>query len=118
MSGKQAYEIGEGRALKSAFLAEYGHFADRRIKNIDRASRFLVDDREQGGLASDGQPFGWFCEVIADVLGDDKIRVTLQGQIPQGNAVQVWMTKYNARISSERRVGKAKRAHVLTCTLR
>jgi hypothetical protein len=99
MSGKQAYEIGEGRALKSALLAEYGHFADRRIKNIDRASRFLVDDRDHGGLASDGQPYGWFCEVIVDVLRDDKISVTLRGQIPQGNAVQAWMTKHNVQIS-------------------
>ncbi|MGA3311371.1 MAG: hypothetical protein ABSD08_22635 [Xanthobacteraceae bacterium] len=90
---------GEGRALKGALLTEYGHFADKRIKNIDRASRFIIDDRDQGGLASDGHPFGWFCEVLADVLGDDKIRVTLQGQIPQGDAVQVWMTKYNAQIS-------------------
>lgn len=99
MNGKQADEIGEGSALKSAFLAEYGHFADKRIKNISRASRFVVDDRDQGGRASDGEPFGWFCEVIADVLDDDKISVILQGQIPQGNAVQAWMTKYNAQIS-------------------
>lgn len=99
MSGKQAYEIGEGRALKSALLAEYGHLADRPIKNIDRASRFLVDDRDHGGLASDGQPYGWFCEVIVDVLRDDKISVTLRGQIPQGNAVQAWMTKHNVQIS-------------------
>jgi hypothetical protein len=91
--------MGEGRALKSALLAEYGHFADRRIKKLDRASRFIVDDRDQGGLASDGQPFGWFCEVIVDVLGDDRISVTLQGQIPQGSAVQTWMTKYSVKIS-------------------
>src|ERR1700692_642346 len=99
MNGKQAHEIAKGRALKSAFLKEYGHFADKRIKNIDRASRFLVDDRHQGGLASDGQPYGWFCEVIADVLDDDNICVTLQGQIPEGSAVQAWMTKYNIQIS-------------------
>jgi len=88
-----------GRALKSALLAEYGHFADKRIKNIDRASRFLVDDREQGALASDGQPYGWFCEVIVDVLSNDKISMILQRQIPQGAAVQAWMTKYNAQVT-------------------
>jgi hypothetical protein len=99
MNDKQVHEIAKGRALKGAFLKEYGHFADKRIKNIDRASRFLVDDRHQGGLASDGQPYGWFCEVIADVLDDDNICVTLQGQIPEGSAVQAWMTKYNVHIS-------------------
>jgi hypothetical protein len=82
-----------------AFLAEYGHFADKRIKNIDLASRFIVDDRDHGGLASDGHPYGWFCEVIADVLNDNKVSVTLQGQIPQGYAVQAWMLMYGAEIS-------------------
>jgi len=75
---------GTGRALKRVLLAEYGHFADRRIRNIDRASLFLVDDRFQGGLASDGRPYGWFCEVFANVTGDDEIGVILSGQIPHG----------------------------------
>jgi hypothetical protein len=91
--------IGDGRALKRALLAEYGHFADKRIRNIDRASPFLVDDRDQGGLASDGHLYGWFCGVTADVLNDDKVLVTLHGQIPQGDAVQAWMTMYGAEIS-------------------
>src|SRR5271165_4100376 len=90
---------GDGRALKTAFLAEYEHFADRRIKNIDRASVFIIDDRAHGDLASDGEPFGWFCEITADVIDNDSISVTLQGQIPQGSDVQAWMTKYNVRIS-------------------
>ena len=99
MSNKQEHQTGKGRALKGAFLAEYGHFADKRIKNIDRASRFIVDDRDHGGIASDGQPYGWFCEVIADVLDDDKVRVTLQGQIPHGVAVEAWKTKYGTPVS-------------------
>jgi len=90
---------GNGRALKAALLTEYGRFADRRIKNVDRASGFVIDDRAQGGLASDGEPFGWFCEITADVVDNDNLSVTLQGQIPQGSAVRAWMSKYNHQIS-------------------
>ena len=68
-------------------------------KNVDRASRFVIDDRAQGGLASDGEPFGWFCEITADVVDNDNLSVTLQGQIPQGSAVRAWMSKYNHQIS-------------------
>ena len=43
--------------------------------------------------------YGWFCGVTADVLNDDKVLVTLHGQIPQGDAVQAWMTMYGAEMS-------------------
>jgi hypothetical protein len=35
----------ETRALKQALLNQYGHFADKRIKNIDKSNLFIVDDR-------------------------------------------------------------------------
>jgi hypothetical protein len=88
------------RPLKNALLAEYGHFADRRIKNPDRAQRFLVDDRDQGGLASDGQPFGWFCTVTADVMATDSVRVSLGGQIPHGHTVEEWMAEHGVAVVS------------------
>ena len=67
----------------------------------ERRSRVTVRYRcgGQGGLASDGEPFGWFCEITADVVDNDNLSVTLQGQIPQGSAVRAWMSKYNHQIS-------------------
>ncbi len=89
----------EMRALKQALLNEYGHFADKRIKNVDHGSAFIVDDRTSGGIASDGKPYGWFCEVTIVVTGPDKIAVMLEGRIPQGDAVQTWMQTHGISIS-------------------
>jgi hypothetical protein len=77
------------RALKEALLREYGSFADKRIKNIDKGSRFLVDDRHDGGLASDGSPYGWFCSISAEVLDEDSVRVSLSN-LPEGPSVAAW----------------------------
>ena len=63
--------------LKHALLKEYGAFSDKRIKNIEKGSKFFVDDRSDGGLASDGNPFGWFCTVLADVVDAHTVRVSL-----------------------------------------
>ncbi len=91
--------MGDIRALKQALLNEYGHFADKRIKDIDRGSRFIADDRINGGIASDGGLYGWFCSVIVDVTEADKVHVTLQGQIPDGTAVRLWMQRYDLGIT-------------------
>ena len=86
------------RALKQAFLDEYGSFSDKRIKNVDRGSAFMVDDRADGGVASDGSVYGWFCEVFVNVIDQDRVLVTLRGQIPKGVAVDAWMEKYDVMI--------------------
>lgn len=77
------------RALKEALLREYGSFADKRIKNIDKGSRFLVDDRHNGGLASDGNPYGWFCSIVAEVADSETVRVSLTN-LPEGPSVAAW----------------------------
>lgn len=77
------------RTLKEALLREYGSFADKRIKNIDKGSRFLVDDRHDGGLASDGTPYGRFCSISAEVTDADTVRVVLSN-LPEGPSVAAW----------------------------
>jgi hypothetical protein len=76
--------------LKQALLNEYVSFSDKRIKNIEKGSRFFVDDRSERGLASDGLPYGWFCTVVVDVLDAHSVRVTLGNSIPQGPTVTAW----------------------------
>ena len=47
---------GNGRALKATLLTEYGHFADTRIKNVDRASRFVLVNSDEFPKFVSGQP--------------------------------------------------------------
>jgi hypothetical protein len=77
-------------ALKQALLKEYGSFSDKRIKNIEKGSKFTVDDRSAGGMASDGNPFGWFCTVVAEVVDAYTVRVSLNHSVPQGQTVTAW----------------------------
>lgn len=83
--------------LKHALLAEYGHFADRRIKNPDKSNRFIIDDRDHGpSFASDGMPYGWFCEMFAEVVRPDAVRITIRGNLPMGPNVVLWLEKNSA----------------------
>ena len=59
------------RPLKQALLDQYGHFADKRIKNNDRGSLFIVDDRGPGDHGADGKLFLWFCVIFAEVIAAD-----------------------------------------------
>jgi len=80
------------RGIKQALLNEYGHFADRRLKNIDKGSRFIIDDRDRDpSHGSDGTPYGWFCEMFVDVEGADAIKVTIIGPLPSGPSVEAWL---------------------------
>ncbi|WP_343611142.1 hypothetical protein [Novosphingobium sp.] len=81
--------------LKQALLEAYETFADKRIKNIDRGQRFIVDLRTSNDIASDGSPYGWFCSMFLDV--NDAHNVTLRIiNIPSSPSVADWLEK-NAR---------------------
>jgi len=80
------------RPLKQALLVEYGHFADRRFKNIDKSAHFIVDDREDApAFARDGSPYGWFCEIFADVEAPARVLLSIVGPLPTGAHVQAWL---------------------------
>jgi hypothetical protein len=83
------------RQLKQALLKEYGCFSDRRIKNIDRRARFIVDDRCAGDYGADRNLFGWFCSIFAEVIGSQTVKVTLCGGVPISNSVTVWQQQYD-----------------------
>jgi len=89
----------ELRNLKQALLDEYSHFADRRLKNIDKGDRFIIDDREGNrSYGSDGTPYGWFCEMYADVENPTSINVAIVGPLPTNDAVEKWMTKNDVKL--------------------
>lgn len=75
-------------ALRSHLLERYGHCSNKRIRDAAKARQFFVDDRENGGLASDRSYYGWFCGVTVDVDSADTVRVTLDGNLPDSPQVQ------------------------------
>ncbi|MER8929581.1 hypothetical protein NKJ13_03220 [Mesorhizobium sp. M0174] len=79
------------RALKQVFLDEYGHFADKRQKNLDTASRFIVDDRNEGDYDARNKLFGWFCQITADVKTRDRVDLSIGSQVPKSPAVEAWL---------------------------
>ncbi len=85
--------------IKRAFLAEYGHFADRRIKDLDKSDRFIIDDRDGGGpsFGADRTPYGWFCEMFADIKQPDIVQITIEGPLPTGDSVIVWLTQNSVK---------------------
>jgi hypothetical protein len=83
--------------LKRALLDEYGTFADRRIKDIDRGDRFIVDGRTDGDIASDGQVYGWFCSMFLEVKGAEQVALTVVN-LPMSDAVAAWLAT-NAEVA-------------------
>lgn len=79
------------RTLKQVFLDEYGHFADKRQKNLDTASRFSVDGRNEGDYDARNQLFGWFCQITADVKTGDRVDLSIGSQVPKSPAVETWL---------------------------
>jgi hypothetical protein len=88
------------RALKEALLVAYGHFSDRRIKNIDRGSLFAVDDRGPGDFGADKQLFPNFCMIFADVKAADDVEIGLHKNVPVGPTVSAWASHTGARITT------------------
>lgn len=89
------------RPLKTTLLTEYGVFSDKRIKNIDKGSRFIVDDRDKyPSFGSGGEPFGWFCQMFADVEDADAVLLTIRGPLPKSDHVQEWIDVNEMRESS------------------
>jgi len=88
------------RTLKQAFLDAYGHFADKRIKNIDRGSSFIVDDRGPQDVGADGKLYPWFCQILAEVIDQNTVRITMRGNVPQGALVARWFEAHGAEEAS------------------
>jgi hypothetical protein len=81
------------RELKEALLKEYGSFADKRIKNIDKGTNFIVDDRKSNDYGANKDLYGWFCMVFAEVESADAVKVHLSRSIPSGAPVRAWSKK-------------------------
>ena len=88
--------------IRKHLYACYGSFADKRIKRIEKGHTFIGDTRDNGGIASDGSLYGWFCGVWVDVDSDEEVRVTLIGNIPRSPSVDTVFEKLGASPSASR----------------
>ena len=78
--------------LKAVLFEAYNGFADKRVKNLDKASTFLVDDRDPGVIGADKKPLSWFCQIYAHAIADDELRVTLTNT-PLSEKIEKWAAK-------------------------
>lgn len=86
--------------LKRALFTEYGGFADKRIKKLEKGFRFIIDDRGKHDIGANGQLLSYFCMIFAEVISGTKISVWFQGNVPINGAVRGWITKYAANLGA------------------
>jgi hypothetical protein len=87
--------------LRQALFDEYG-FPDRRVKNIERMTKFRVDVK-QSAKGADGNPLSSICTIWVKVETEDQITVDLGGSLPLDGAVKVWTDSMDPVIAREYR---------------
>ena len=85
--------------LKAHLFDAYGGFADKRIKDLAKSNRFIVDDRKQGDIGADGKLYSSFCSIFARVTANDTLEVTLHGNVPTSSAVEGWAQSCGAKLA-------------------
>lgn len=86
--------------LKRILFDAYGGFADKRYKNLDKSSTFIIDDRNESDVGADGSLYSYFCCVFADVKSNQEVVVTLVGNIPIGKRVNSWLKEQDLEIKT------------------
>jgi hypothetical protein len=82
--------------LKQIFFDEYEGFADKRIKNIESSSVFTIDDRGPKDTNAKNQLFSWFCQMSADIVDQDTVKIILRGGVPTSADVVKWLKAHGA----------------------
>src|SRR5438270_12046772 len=96
-----AFNMNLSTHLKEALLKEYGSFADKRIKSLDKGSQFMVDDRAPNDFDSRGHLYNWFCMIFAEVQLDGSLEIVLTGSVPDGESVREWIAKNRDLVVNE-----------------
>lgn len=89
--------------IKQYLFEAYGGFADKRIKNLDKGVRFIVDDRGPNDYAADKSLYLWFCSVCVEVHAADHIDVLLAGGLPKSAALDLWLKSHGVDSSTQGR---------------
>jgi hypothetical protein len=86
--------------LKRILFDEYGGFADKRIKKLEKGNLFIVDDRTESDCAADKSLFLWFATLFVESVSDDELKLHAGGAFPNGADVRRWL-KVNRITTSE-----------------
>lgn len=86
------------RQLKEILFSTYSGFANKSQKNLDKYSKFIVDDRTDADIGGKGLNRS-FCLIFADVVAPDRVNVMLTGGVPQGPTVTQWLKSSGAKHS-------------------
>lgn len=89
----------DAKQVKKHFFEEYGGFADKRLKNLDKGDTFIADDRSRRDVGADGQLYSYFCLIFVRVDSGEFVEVTLRGNIPMSDSVQEWIDETGASLS-------------------
>ena len=81
--------------LKKELFSTFGGFADKRIKNLDRSSLYIIDDRSEGDVGADGKLYSYFCMMFATAKDGGAVQVELRGNVPNSSGVADWFEKNN-----------------------
>ena len=76
-------------ALQKALFDKYGP-ADKRKKKAEKTSIFRVDGCEMY-TGADGNPLSHVCTMFVEVDGNAGLRVSLNGNVPLDEPVQLWI---------------------------
>jgi hypothetical protein len=99
LSGEEM-AVASTNALKKVLFDEYDGFADKRIKNLDKGHLFIIDDRKDADQDARGDLFLWFCQIFAEVIDKDTVRITMRGGVPNSTRVKKWLSDNGAKHSN------------------
>ena len=88
--------VEETNDLKQIFFDEYEGFADKRFKNIDSSSLFIIDDRTRKDENAKKQLFGTFCQMLAEIVDRHTVKIILRGEVPTSPDVAKWFEGHGA----------------------
>lgn len=88
------------RALKKILFDAYGGFADKRIKDLDKSSRFIIDDRNNSDIGADKKLLSYFCMIFAEVTSNEALSINFIGNVPVGKDVKKWLKLNSCEIQT------------------
>lgn len=84
--------------LKGYLFKEYGGFADKRIKKLEKSDLFIVDDRDpQHDVGADKRLYPWFCLMFAKVNTGQSVALKMWGGVPTSAAITKWIDAGNGK---------------------
>lgn len=88
--------IADATELKRRLFVEYGGFADKRIRRLEKSDLFIVDDRDpRHDVGADKQLYPWFCLMFARVVSGRKVELRMWGGMPASPAIDRWIESGN-----------------------